>query len=843
MEPAELLNVTKKSKMKNLYILIPVYKGLEETRECITSVLKYAPGYPLVIINDSSPDPKLNTYLESLKEQKPLIHIFNNPVNLGFVKTVNIGFQFDSKKDVIILNSDTVVTSNWVEKLQSWAYSDPKAATVTPMSNSATICSYPVICKQNLLPDDLSPDQLNSCFEKAGLYHEDELIEIPTGVGFCLFIKREYLEKVGYFNEELFGTGYGEENEFCLRCIEQGARHLAAVDTFIFHNDGTSFGAARKLKQSTDAIQILNRLYPDYDATIQHYIETDPLEITRRRVDLVRFFKNQQKSILFIGHGKGGGVDKHIHELSEIFVSKGWHPFILTPLNNRGVVIESASPREEFSLEIDSRDWLTKLARLLKDLNVCHLHFHHIIDYHIDIYRLPEITGLQYYFTLHDFYMFCPNISGYIDKKDYYCGFDPNKDCSCCSTEEGDYFYNYFKDDIKLFRETNLNFLKSAGKIISPSNSTKTFYHRYYPSLEIEVHNHPETYNFSDNLKKQDIVINSNRNDDEDTGNNSDDENKLNIGLLGGLSPKKGRRILEECLALSRSKKLPVRWVLIGYTDHSDHTLEKDFIITGPYEKNDLPDLMAEYHIRIVLIPARWPETYSYTLSESFALGCPVMVPDIGALGERVKKSGGGIILESPITAKAIIKEIENILNGTRKLNEFSFKNGGTTDIDFNNYFTRVYNSLTFEEVYNSDSSDHTVHRLPENGVVQADNMRFYERLIRQSIHKIFTNDLRKIKNENRLTQNHVINLDNIITKLNRSYDSVQEEFERLKGANRLTLDHVVNIENENKALKKRMSGAKAIPIVIASTIKQMLKNFLIPVTGNKKKEKENLTR
>jgi GT2 family glycosyltransferase/glycosyltransferase involved in cell wall biosynthesis len=816
--------------MKNLYIIIPVYKGLNETKECISSVLKYASGYPLVIINDSSPDTELNIYLESLKNREPLIHVFNNPVNMGFVKTVNMGLQFDEEKDVIILNSDTVVTSNWVEKLQYWAYSDPKAATVTPMSNSATICSYPVICKQNLLPDNLSPDQLNSYFEKAVLYHEDELIEIPTGVGFCLFIKREYLEKIGYFNETLFGTGYGEENDFCLRCVNKGARHLVAVDTFIFHNEGISFGADQKQKQTANAIKVLNRLYPDYDATIQHYIETDPLTITRRRVDLVRFFMDQKKSILFISHGKGGGVDKHVYELSEMFVAKGWRPFILTPFNNRGVVIESASPGEEFSLTIDSRNWLTKLARLLKDIKVCHLHFHHIIDYHIDIYKLPEITGLQYDFTLHDFYMFCPNISGYIDEEDYFCGFDPKRNCDCCATKEGKYFFNYFENDIKLFRKTNQRFLKAARKIISPSHSTKTFYHRYYPSLEIEVHNHPEAYNFKDNQENKVANINFHSKDNDDIQNKSDDEKILNIGLLGGLSPKKGRKIFEECLSLSRRKKLPVRWILIGYTEHSDNTEEDDFIITGRYKKNELPDLIFQYQIQLILIPARWPETYSYTLSESFALGCPVMVPDIGALTERVEKRGGGIILESPITADAIIKEIEKIINDSRKLNEISINNANVTEMNFDNYFSRIYNTLTFESTYNRDSSVHAACRQQGQVAIQVDNMRFYERLINQSVLKTFINDLRKIKNEHRLTQNHVNNLDGL-------YKSTLYEFERLKGENRLTQDHVVNIEGENKrmqdeknALKEHivhMGMTKPALRIAASNIKQMPKNYI----------------
>ena len=42
-------------------------------------------------------------------------------------------------------------------------------------------------------------------------------VGIPTAVGFCMYIRRECLKEVGEFRAEVFGKGYGEENDFCLR--------------------------------------------------------------------------------------------------------------------------------------------------------------------------------------------------------------------------------------------------------------------------------------------------------------------------------------------------------------------------------------------------------------------------------------------------------------------------------------------------------------------------------------------------------------------------------------------------------------------------------------------------
>ena len=42
-------------------------------------------------------------------------------------------------------------------------------------------------------------------------------IDIPVGVGFCLYLRRDCLNAAGLFRADLFAQGYGEENDLCLR--------------------------------------------------------------------------------------------------------------------------------------------------------------------------------------------------------------------------------------------------------------------------------------------------------------------------------------------------------------------------------------------------------------------------------------------------------------------------------------------------------------------------------------------------------------------------------------------------------------------------------------------------
>jgi len=435
------------------------------------------------------------------------------------------------------------------------------------------------------------------------------------------------------------------------------------------------------------------------------------------------------------------------------------------------------------------------------------------MDYHEDIYRLPEASGLPYDFTLHDFYMFCPNISGYVDLKDYYCGFDGKNLCKSCvyTNQESAFSYHPYKNDIQLFQEKNHCFLKFTRKIISPSQSTKEIYKRYYPDLPIEVFPHPEQYTFKSKETHGGTVLDF---------KSATPDNKIffNVGLLGGLSPKKGRKVFERCLHISRKKKLPVRWIIVGYTDHSDFTMKEDLVITGEYNKEDLPELFSRYGIQVVVLPAKWPETYSYTLSECFALECPVIVPSIGAFKERVKKDGSGIVLPSPISAESIIKQIEKLIAHPNRLHDLKEKSISAIGADFNEYFQMVYNPLTFAGPCNKNFEDYSELCLGITGKLKNDKevARLYEQLIHQSLNKQLIRNFRKTKLEFGLTQNHVTNieahthnldnqidnLDSQIDNLDNQIDSLEQTLEIERKKERLTQNHARNLETENQFIK-----------------------------------------
>ena len=106
-------------------IIIPIYNAFEMTVQCINSILENTEkdSYRLILINDKSTN-RINDYIKQFDGDENGNIVINNETNLGFVKSANIGMKI-SENDVILLNSDTEVTDNWLNKIKvACAYRD-----------------------------------------------------------------------------------------------------------------------------------------------------------------------------------------------------------------------------------------------------------------------------------------------------------------------------------------------------------------------------------------------------------------------------------------------------------------------------------------------------------------------------------------------------------------------------------------------------------------------------------------------------------------------------------------------------------------------------------------------
>lgn len=591
-------------------LIIPVYRGLTETRRCLESVWAFPQQTPheIVVINDCSPEPEVSAYLRELAETGAMT-LLENPVNTGFVNTVNRGLARHLDRDVVLLNSDTEVHGDWLDRLRHHAESDPSIGTVTPFSNNATICSYPRFGQINALPSDESLQTLDTLFAEI---NRGCAVEIPTAVGFCVYITRRCLNQVGYFDARLFSKGYGEENDFSMRGMELGFKHLLGADVFVYHKGSVSFrDQAERL--CAEAQLILQDLHPHYLTLISDFFTRDPLRILRRRIDLARLSRSPRRRALFITHSWGGGTEKHVQELAKLLGSD-FEILILRPTGPTEVTLEWSREGEEFITYFSLPYSYAELVDLIGKLQISRLHYHHVLGLNQQVLQLPKDLGLPYDFTLHDYYPICPQYN-LADKNGKYCGEPDATGCAACLAERP----TLWGMDILSWRALFKNLLTDAERVIVPSQDALARVQKYIPDARYLFLPHPEFAHAAPQ------------------GCRPPFGNVLKVLVLGKLSLMKGLKLLEACALDAKLRDLPLYFRVIGFPDEEIvHEPAAPLSFYGSYDDARLPSLIALERADLIFFPALWPETYSYTLSYAMRSGLPIAAPRLGAFIERL---------------------------------------------------------------------------------------------------------------------------------------------------------------------------------------------------------------
>ena len=249
-------------------VVVPVHNAPGEVERCLDSVLRHTDRARarVLVIDDASSDPRVSELLGRY-EGKEGVRILRNPRNLGYTGTVNRGIREGGDDDIVLLNSDTVVSPKWLEGLRAAAYSDVRVGTVTAMSDNAGAFSFPRQGEANPRPEGLDPDAYALLILQAT--GACAPVDVPTGSGFCMFIRRALVAAIGLFDEEAFPRGYGEENDFCMRARAAGWRNLVSPWSFVYHVRSASFGSEKETLVRA-GVDTVTRRYPDYAALVAH---------------------------------------------------------------------------------------------------------------------------------------------------------------------------------------------------------------------------------------------------------------------------------------------------------------------------------------------------------------------------------------------------------------------------------------------------------------------------------------------------------------------------------------------------------------------------------------------
>lgn len=619
-------------------IIVPVYNGFEYLETLFKTIEGTKMKYRLFIVNDKSPDERVMPFLTNYAKNRENVVLLENSVNLGFVQTVNKAMTI-SDCDVAIVNTDVILPENWLERLMLPIIMRNDVASSTPFTNSGTICSFPNFCDNNEIFMGLGVDKIDNEFAKLKAVYN----EMPTGVGFCMGMKRNVINKIGLFDAETFYKGYGEENDWCQKAILNGYKNVMVENLFVWHKHGGSFLSEDKKRYIERNSKLLLERYPKYDSDVALYCRRDPVKNIREYVKWQLMWNKAENNYVVFNHNWGGGASTYLEDKIKSIINDSCGIIQIINDVNSGLIVEYRYKGYKVSFGFESFDEIFELIKDVKCDNIILnelVSFNNIEEVQKFVLKLKECFKAELTMLGHDFYGVCPSIY-LVDKDNKHC-FTPNIEyCRQCFGSNKNKFNNKCQS-VDKWRELWKDFLQKCDKIIFFSNNTRSYFEYWYGKMD----------NMSVVPHQVDYI--------EPVRDYQKTTDKVTIAIIGNLMKTKGSDVIYEMSDIIKKNKINAEIVVIG--PDLDNCKDKDIKIHGRYKREELPQLIEKYEADVVFIASIWPETFSYTAEEAMKMNVPVASFNIGAPAERIVNYDKGIIISS-ISAETALNEILEYLN------------------------------------------------------------------------------------------------------------------------------------------------------------------------------------
>jgi GT2 family glycosyltransferase/glycosyltransferase involved in cell wall biosynthesis len=662
--PGATVNVT-----APVTVVVPVYGGAADLERCVESVLRHGDGggvaFELRVIDDASPEDDVRAYLARVASQSTAVPIgvAHNHQNLGFVGTVNRGLR-EARGDVVVLNSDTVVTAGWLDRLAQ-AASLADVATVTPLTNSGSICTVPITIIDAFDLEGLEP-RIDDCAAFVAEHSLRRLPEVITGVGFCMYVTRRARDLCGLLDEETFGRGYGEEVDFCLRATRMGLRHLVEDSTFVYHRGGASFGDQREEGLARSSA-ILDDRYHFFRPANTRERADDPLRVSFAALELgVDDRRPDRPHVLQLLHsppGEVGGTEKHLRSLMHVLheeidfsvlypVESGfglrtyWNTGANAPIEHEFLL--PGGPRQVTAVHDEVA--VAALGTALDMFDFDAVHIHNLIGHSLaPLDVLADFAG-PVVCSVHDLYLACPNFS-LLYQREEPCGIPEDLSfCERClatvaaspmpgSPKIAGLSLAYLQD----FRSTVEARVGTVDHWVFASRSAADYLLRAYDldPERVEIIEHGATIRL--------------RRDGDRLGEARIFDEPLRLAFVGMGWAKKGLAVVNEL-----AEAFAASTVELHHFGELKQRASPELHVHGPYHNSLIPELLHRSGIQVVLLPGPYAETFGYVMTEALVAGLPVIGARYGALGERIRAHGAGWTID-PMDLSGIRTLIERL--------------------------------------------------------------------------------------------------------------------------------------------------------------------------------------
>lgn len=612
-------------------IVIPIYNAVEE----VASLLKRLPStlpndQSVILVNDGSTDPRIRDEIASFAQTWPHTHVIHLEQNKGFVHAVNTAVShLPPGHHAILLNSDTVPPKDWVPRLLAPFAFDDDIATVTPLSNAAEVLSVPTAD----IADPPTVDLIETMDAVAKRLRPRQ-IELPTGIGFCMALNRRFLDLVGPF-DSTFGKGYGEEVDWCQKASALGGRHAVASNLVVGHHGAASFGGANRTAQVAKANRIIERRYPNYNASVSAWAASAPIAPERLAISMGWVAHNATSTVpVFIGHALGGGAETALkEEIARAHRDGSENAVVLRVGGPSAWRLELHNSRFQLMGDIDD---IAVLHQMLAPLERRHIVYscavHASNPATVPDVLLALAKGHRLSVRFHDFFPISPswNLLGSDGK---HSGVPP------LATEDPAHAVPPIKDRPGLshaeWRTRWGNVMAAADEFTVFSRSSGALVREAYPQVGDTLRVRPHAV----------VTVPPRLSNGGQT-----------LGVLGGINHAKGGAVLQ-----SLTRVWNRRIAIIGELDGC-FTLPHPHVVHGRYAQTDIARLAGKYDVGAWFIPSICPETFSFATHEALATGLPVACFNLGAQAETLSAAPSGHVIDlEPDDTRAIAARLDQL--------------------------------------------------------------------------------------------------------------------------------------------------------------------------------------
>lgn len=679
-------------------VVVPTYNAYEYTKEAIESVrmnTKDTP-YRFVFVNDQSTDPRIEKLFKQVARKSDII--LTNEVNLGFVQTANRGLQASDTNDVVLLNTDTVTTMGWLSAIQTAIYQKNSIATANPLTNNASIYS---IKELSDLRQTMSIQEIGTIIRNNS---EKLYPDIPVSVGFCVYIKRRVMKEIGYL-DEIFGRGYGEESDFCMRCRRAGYSHLLVDTAFVYHKGSVSMLLSGDIQEGKISIdeheQILLDRYPDYVQNVQEFEERGTFRKIKYNVinSITRSLAMKRQKILYVLHEPItgptiGGTELHAYDLVH-GLNKEKAIYVMTIQKGNRIIIEEHVNDIYSTYAIDlpfaldtfsiSNPYIYKTCqKILQVFNIDVVHIHHLINHTFDIIYAAKALAIPTVFSVHDYYLLSPDYT-----------------LSYRLTEEGRYSRNRFANNQYFFDKYGIKDLNNQEWQAEVSKFVSAITRFVYPSkiVQGEIESVYGVANKSNIITHGETLISEDK--DLDRYQRASDS-KFSVLFLGYTHiPQKGGTIVKEIIPKLLRKNIEVHLLGSRPEEWPEYHDSKKLICHGHYKRSDVVAILQQINPSVIVLASPWPETFSYTYSEALMAHIPVVAFNMGAVSERAAENQATLLVDD-VSPKGLTRAVTQLAEDKKQYQ--ALKKGAKNA----RVKTLEENVLEYSEIYNEVMEPHT---------------------------------------------------------------------------------------------------------------------------------------